>query len=86
MICVPMGGNFPKDGLVMPTGWKLRVQRGDRIEHYIAQAPDRHAAIAAVRRKRGMKDATIFVMSETPNGDLTWLGLKDGDARRIAGG
>ena len=69
----------------MPTGWKLRVRRGDRVEYFIAQAPDQQAAIAAVRRRRGMKDAAISVTSEAPRDDLTWLALQDGEARRIAG-
>ena len=70
----------------MPIGWKLCVLCGARVEYFVAQAPDRQAAIAAVRRRRGMTDATIFVTSDGPCDDLTWLDLKDGEARRIAGG
>ncbi len=70
----------------MPTGWKLCVRRGDRIEYFIAQAPDQRSAIAAVRRKRGMKDSIIVVASEAPHDDLSWLGLEDGEIRRFAGG
>jgi hypothetical protein len=62
---------------------KLTVQRGDRVEHFLVQAPDRDAAIAAVRRRRGMKDAEITVTGEAPHDDLVWLGLTDGEARRI---
>jgi hypothetical protein len=68
----------------MPTGWRLCVLRGDRVEYFVAQAPDKQAAIAAVRRKRGMKNATIFVSNAAPHDDLTWFGLKDGQAREVS--
>jgi hypothetical protein len=69
----------------MPTGWKLRVGRDDRVEHFIARTPDRRSAIAAVRRRPGMKDATIFVLGEASAEDLSFLALRDGEARRVGG-
>jgi hypothetical protein len=48
----------------MPTGWKLQVRRGDRVEYFIARTADRRSAISAVRRRPGMKDAIIGALGE----------------------
>jgi hypothetical protein len=32
----------------MPTGWKLRVRRDDRVEHFTAWTSDRRSAMAVV--------------------------------------
>jgi hypothetical protein len=69
----------------MPMGWKLRVRRDDRVEHFIARTPDRRSAIAAVRRRPGMKEATILVLGEASPEELSFLGLGDGEAGRVRG-
>lgn len=68
----------------MPIGWRLIVQRASRIEYYVARAANQEAAIAAVRRKRGMADAEITIATHAPSDDLSWMLLKDGQARRTA--
>ena len=69
----------------MPMGWKLRVRRDDRVEHFIARTSDRRSAIAAVRRKPGMKEATIVVLGEASPKELSFFGLGDGEVGRVGG-
>ena len=69
----------------MPMGWKLRVRRDDRVEHFFARTPDRGAAIAAVRRRPGMKEATIVVLGEASPKELSFFGLGDGEVGRVGG-
>jgi hypothetical protein len=59
-------------------GWKLRVRRDDRVEHFFA-------AIAAVRRRPGMKEATILVLGEASPKELSFFGLGDGEVGRVGG-
>jgi hypothetical protein len=67
----------------LAVGWKLTVRRGSRIEYFVARAPDRDAAIAAVRKRRGMSKAEITISDEAPHDDLVWLTMSDGKARRV---
>lgn len=69
----------------MPSRWKLKVQRGLRTEYFVAQAFDEEGAIAAVRKKRGMKRAEIIIVRDHQRDDLDWLVLKDNEALRISG-
>jgi hypothetical protein len=68
----------------MSVGWRLLVQRGNRVEHFVAQATSEIAAIAAVRKRRGMEKAVIVASGTVSNDDLAGLGLKDGEAQRTA--
>lgn len=68
----------------MAVGWKLLVQRGKRIERFVAQAADEAGAIEAVRRRRGMSKAIILASEASSDDDLTSLGLRDGEAQRTA--
>jgi len=68
----------------MSVGWRLLVQRGNRVEHFVAQATSEMAAIAAVRKRRGMEKAVIVASGLASNDDLVGLGLKDGEAQRTA--
>lgn len=68
----------------MSVGWRLLVQRGKRVEHFVAQATSEMAAIAAVRKRRGMEKAVIVTSGMASNDDLAGLGLKDGEAQRTA--
>jgi hypothetical protein len=69
----------------MLMGWKLQVRRGGRVEYFVARTADRRSAISAVRRRPGTKDATIVALGEASPEDLSFLGLRDGEARRVGG-
>ncbi|WP_157100615.1 hypothetical protein [Rhodoplanes sp. Z2-YC6860] len=60
------------------------MQRGKRVEHFVAQATSEMAAIAAVRKRRGMEKAVIVASGIASDDDLVGLGLKDGEAQRTA--
>ena len=68
--------------MAMPIWWKLRARRGARLDFFVARAPDKQTAIAAVRTKRAFVEADIEVMEEAPPaGDLSWLALEEGLAQ-----
>ncbi len=45
---------------------ELKVQRGLRTGYFVAQASDEEGAVAAVRKKRGMKHAEITIVRDQP--------------------
>jgi hypothetical protein len=69
----------------MSTRWKLKVQRGLRTGYFVAQASDEEGAVAAVRKKRGMKHAEITIVRDQPRDEPDWPTLKDNEALRVSG-
>jgi hypothetical protein len=68
----------------MAMGWRLLVQRGRRIEHYVVRAADEAGAIAALHKRRGMAMAIVVASEAASDDELTAFSLREGEAQRVA--